>query len=202
VSQVLDRNTVLRFNYAYSRSSGYLTDPYKILSLVDAVTGQTLSRTPAAGRRGPSGVYLYESRPDSHVKQSVYGELKRNFGGKVLNLSYRYATDDWNITSHTAEARLRWPMGSGYLEPHLRWYTQSAAEFYRTSLIGGQPLPQYASSDSRLGNFDGLTTGLKYGRLLNNGAEWNVRLEYYQQSGKVPASLNAVIAQVGYRFGL
>jgi len=28
----------LRLNYSYSDSSGYLTDPYKILSVVDPVT--------------------------------------------------------------------------------------------------------------------------------------------------------------------
>ena len=39
VTQVLWRVDILRVNYSYSDSSGYLTDPYKILSVVDPVTG-------------------------------------------------------------------------------------------------------------------------------------------------------------------
>jgi hypothetical protein len=65
VTQVLGRHTVVRVNLSYSDSSGYLTDPYKILSVVDPVTGDLIGRTPAPGAAGPTGVYLYESRPDS-----------------------------------------------------------------------------------------------------------------------------------------
>lgn len=215
LSQVIDRDTVVRFNYSYSRSSGYLNDPYKILSVVDAVTGDTVARVPGAPG-GPTGIYRFESRPDSRTKQSVYGEVKRNFGGVVLTGSYRYMTDDWGIGSHTVDARLRWPIGQGYIEPQVRWYTQTEADFYRVSLVSGQALPQYASADFRLGRFDATTLGLKYGYQLSNGSEWSVRLAGYQQSGSTPSSmlignqsrresvsdLKAVILQVGYRFGL
>jgi len=215
VSQVLDRNTVVRLNYSYSRANGYLNDPYKLLSVVDAATGDTVARTPGP-TGGPDGVYLFESRPDSRTKQSIYGELKRNLGGVVLSGSYRYLWDDWGITSHTLEARLRWPLGGGYLEPVVRWYTQSEADFYRISLVRGQPLPAYASADFRLGRFDATTLGLKYGHELSDGREWTVRLENYQQNGSTPSSaltgrqaqrdtfadLHAIILQFGYRFGL
>lgn len=39
VTQVLGPHTVAQFNYSYSQSSGYLTDPYKLISVVDQVTG-------------------------------------------------------------------------------------------------------------------------------------------------------------------
>ena len=80
---------MLRVNYSYSDSSGYLTDPYKILSVVDPVTGDTVERAPASGVLGPTGVYRYESRPDSRRKQGLYAELKHDFTGKVLGVSYR-----------------------------------------------------------------------------------------------------------------
>ena len=86
-TQVLGRATVLRVNYSYSDSSGYLNDPYKILSVVDPVTGDTIARLPAAGAQGPTGVYRYESRPDSRVKQSLYAEVKHAFGAPVLRLA-------------------------------------------------------------------------------------------------------------------
>src|SRR6185295_17076905 len=97
VTQVLGRHSLLRVNYSYSDSSGYLTDPYKILSVVDPVTGEPLSRTPPPGVSGPSGIFLFEGRPDSRRRQSLYSELRQDFSGKVLQLSYRYSTDDWEI---------------------------------------------------------------------------------------------------------
>ena len=96
-------------------------------------------------------------------------------------------TDDWGIDSHTVEARLRWPIGEfSYIEPQLRYYTQSAADFYRSSLLDGDPLPSFASADSRLADFDGVTLGLKYGHRTVSGNEWSARVEYYQQTGNVP----------------
>jgi hypothetical protein len=195
-TQVLNRNTVLRVNYSYSDSNGYLNDPYKVLSVVDPLTGDTLSRTPIG--QGPNGVYLFESRPDKRTKQSLYAEVKHAFGAPVMYASYRFMTDDWGIDSQTGEVRLRWPLAAGYIEPQLRYYQQSAADFYRASLISGVAVPRYASADFRLGDFDATTLGIKYGRDTADGNEWSVRAEYYQQSGT--ADLSAVIVQFGYRF--
>lgn len=217
VTQVLSRTTVLRVNYSYSQSSGYLNDPYKILSVVDPLSGDTLTREPASGLQGPDGVYLYESRPDSRAKHSLYTEVKHAFGARALTAAYRFMTDDWNIDSHTLEAKLRWPIGAAsYLEPHLRFYTQSEAEFYRASLTAGEALPEFASADFRLGSFDATTVGLKFGHRTLSGSEWTTRLEYYQQSGQIPSGqlignqtsreqypdLSAVIVQLSYRFRL
>ena len=213
-TQVLSRTTVLRVNYSYSDSSGYLNDPYKMLSVVDPTTGDTLARVPIG--QGPNGVYLFESRPDARTKQSLFAEVKHAFGTPVMHFSYRYMTDDWGIDSHTGEVRLRWPLGDGYIEPQLRYYTQSAADFYRASLASGAALPRYASADFRLGDFDATTIGVKYGHGAANGNEWSVRAEYYQQNGSVPSEqiignqahreqypdLSAVIVQFGYSFRL
>ena len=194
-TQVLNRTTVLRVNYSYSDSSGYLNDPYKLLSVVDPLSGDTLLRVPVG--QGPDGVYVFESRPESRAKQSLYAELKHAFGAPVLHLAYRFMTDDWGIDSNTGEVRLRWPIGDGYIEPQFRYYTQTAADFYRASLIGGAALPRYASADLRLEDFDATTIGLKYGQRAASGNEWSIRAEYYQQP-----DLSAVIAQFGYRFRL
>jgi hypothetical protein len=124
-------------------------------------------------------------------------------------------SDDWGIDSHTAEARLRWPLAeTSYVEPQLRYYMQNEADFYRASLSAGEPMPQHASADFRLGDFDAVTVGLKFGRRTASGNEWSARLEYYQQNGQVPTDqiignqamreqypdLSAVILQVSYSF--
>jgi len=217
VTQVLGRHSVLRVNLSYSDSSGYLNDPYKILSVVDPVTGDLIGRTPAPGASGPTGVYLYESRPDSRRKEALYAELRHDFSGKVLQVGYRYSTDDWEVDSHTLESRLRLPFGSSsYLEPHVRYYQQTAASFYRYSLANVTPLPEFASADARLSEMDSLTFGLKFGHVNAGGNEWNARLEFYRQTAKAPneqlignqignaqmPDFDAVILQFGYHFKL
>jgi Protein of unknown function (DUF3570) len=216
ITQVLTRNFLVQVNYSYSDASGYLNDPYKILTVVDASTGDAVPLLQQPGIDSPSHLFLYEQRPDKRVKQSLYAQAKYFMNGKVLDLSYRYMTDDWQIDSHTVDLRLRWPIrGDHYLEPHLRFYRQTAAEFYRTSLTEGEPLPAFASADYRLGRFDAVTAGLKYGWQTAAGNDAALRLEWYRQSGTIPAGmlfgnqlgrdnypdLNAIILQYSYRFG-
>ncbi len=215
VSQVVNRETVVQLNYSYSNASGYLADPYKIVSLVDGTTGDAVLRSASSGIAGPSHKYLFESRPDERIKHSFYGQAKHFVDGKVLDVSYRYMTDDWEIDSHTVDLRLRWPIGDKrYIEPHLRFYTQTEAEFYTVSLVDGQSLPAFASNDYRLGHFDSLTAGIKYGWTTRSDHDLSVRLELYQQRGELAEDkligrqttttsfpdFDAVIAQFTYRF--
>jgi hypothetical protein len=214
VTQVINKNLVAQVNYSYSDSSGYLSDPFKIVTLVDGITGDAIANLPAPGD-GPSHLYLYENRPEDRAKHSLYTQAKYYASGKVLDISYRYMTDDWEIDSHTLDLRYRWPIGNGYIEPHVRYYSQTAADFYALSLVDGDPLPEYVSADHRLGEFDAVTLGAKYGWKTRNGNDMNVRLEFYQQSGSVPGNqlignqanqdnypdLDAIILQYGYSFG-
>jgi hypothetical protein len=72
-----------------------------VLSVVDPVTGNPVTGPPGSGH----SLYLYESRPETRDKQSVYALLKRNMGGNVLDVSYRYMTDDWGVDSQTVSIR-------------------------------------------------------------------------------------------------
>lgn len=211
VTQVVSRHMVVQLDYSLSRSDGYLTDPYKVLSVVDPATGD-----PVAGPAGSGlDLYLFEKRPETREKQSVFALVKRDLGGDVLDASYRYMTDDWGVASHTLDLRYRWNFGAGqYLQPHLRFYRQSAADFYRTVLFQGSPLPQSATADQRLGEIDGVTVGLKYGRRMHRG-ELAGRLEWYTQTGTPSAGsavgslakmdlfpdMNAIVGQLTYKFG-
>lgn len=216
VTQVISKQLLMQVNYSYSDSSGYLSDPFKLVSVVDGTTGDAVPVPQTPGVEGPSHLYLNEARPDSRTKHSLYAQAKYYMGGKVLDISYRYMTDDWEIDSHTLDMRYRWPFGNEhYLEPHLRYYTQSEAGFYNLSLVDGDPLPDFASADYRLGNFDAITAGLKYGWKTSGRNDMSVRLEWYQQSGTVASDqlignqvgrdnypdLNAIIGQFSYRFG-
>ncbi len=207
VTQVLTPRTIAQFNYSFSDASGYLTDPYKLISVVDSVTGD-----PAPGTSVPN-LYRFEHRPDSRTKHSLFGQVRHHLDRDIIAVSYRFMTDDWGIDSHTIDFRYRWKLSGFYLQPHLRYYTQSASDFYVSHLLDSDPVPTDASADYRLGELDTYTVGLKFGRPLDNGAEWSLRLEYYNQSGTSPPgavgslgnfdlfpTVDALIAQVGYRF--
>lgn len=211
VTQVLTRQMFVQLNYSIDNANGYLTDPYKILSVVDPVTGD-LTPGPDPGL----GLYVYENRPDSRRKRSLYGLLKRNFSGNVLDASYRVMNDDWGIHSQTFDLHFRWQLhNNAYVQPHLRFYSQSAADFYHTVLFNDRPLPAYASADYRLGRLNAVTVGLKFGKQTATG-EVGLRLELYRQSGKpspdalvgslrtvnLNPDMTAVIAELSYKFGL
>ena len=210
MTQVLSRRSVLEVAYSHGGSDGYLNDPYKFLSVVDRVTG-----LPVAGPAGSGlDLYLYDSRPDSRTKQSLFAEWRYALDRDSMAVSYRIMDDDWGVASQTLDARYHWNFSpNSYLEPHVRYYTQSAADFYRTVMFADEALPEFASADHRLADLDAYTVGLKYGRRTAHG-EFSVRLEYYHQAGDPSQGaavgdlvnhdllppLSAVIAQFGYKF--
>ncbi len=172
ITQILTPRMLTQLNFTHSNENGYLTDPYKLLSVVDPVTGGTLS-------------YVFEKRPTTRSSNAIYWSLAYHLPHDVVHFSYRYFSDDWGIKAHTAELRYRFELGSGgnYLEPHLRYYSQSAADFYRHSLVSGQPLPENASADYRLAEMQGNTIGLKFGVPTSKAGEWGVRVERMVETG-------------------
>ncbi len=179
ITQIINRSTLAQLNYSYGQSNGYLSDPYKILSVLENDGSGNLRTT--------SNPYVFENRPDKRNYQSVFWKGIHQLDNEdVATVSYRYFWDDWDISSQTVDFRYRWEMGAGqYLQPHLRYYRQNAADFYRQTLIDGEELTlNYASADYRLGDFTSQTIGLKYGIELSSGAEVNFRIESMQQRGE------------------
>ncbi len=180
VTQILSRQTITQINYSIGQSSGYLTDPYKLLTVVDPVTGDLVPGV------DPNNTYryLHEKRPDSRLRQSVYWKINHQFTNDVVYLTYRYFWDDWDVKSHTVDLRYRYELGRHhYLQPHARYYQQTAANFHYYYLLDGEPLPQYASADYRLGDMTTTTLGLLYGVEIDKHSEFDFRAEYMKQSG-------------------
>lgn len=181
LTQIIDRNSLLQLNYSYSQSDGYHTDPFKILSVVGADGRPILTDL-----NSNLSVVLFENRPDERKKHGVFGAYKRYLGGDVLTSSLRYSTDDWEVDSITADVRYRWKFSdTSYLQPHVRVYQQSAAEFYTPFLLDGVALPDFATADYRLGEFNAYTAGITFGR-DNILKPWGITFEYYLQTGDEP----------------
>ncbi|VAW66267.1 hypothetical protein MNBD_GAMMA08-935 [hydrothermal vent metagenome] len=212
LTQVINRSTIMQFNLGISDSSGYLTDPYRFISVVDANGAPTTALD--ADVPANAFPYRYEKRPDARTKNTFFWRTVHHLTEDVINVSYRYYTDDWGIDSHTLDFRYRYELGGNhYLQPHFRYYTQTNADFFVNYLVAGDALPDFASSDYRLSEFVGTTIGLKYGMVMSNNSEFTVRAELMNQSYNVKdevlpeqqgldisPDLNAVIFQVGYNF--
>lgn len=181
VTQVINRKTIMQLNYGISSSSGYNTDPYKILSVIDETAGSNYG-----GNHQISGsnVYVYEKRPDTRIKQSLFWQTKYQLNNNdILNLSYRYMLDDWGIKSHTVDFKYRFRFDKQYLEPQLRWYKQGKADFYQRYLTNSNYQAQdFASADYRLGDLQTITFGFRYGYQFEDNTEFYTRFSVYQQS--------------------
>lgn len=206
LTQVLTPRWLAQVNYSYADEKGYLTEPYKMISLVDSVTGEQRS-----------GDYVYEKRPDARVRQSVFFSSAYHFGKDILHLSYRNYWDDWGIRSNTFDIKYDLEISDKvFLEPHWRTYLQSAADFYVYSLPRGALLPDYATSDYRFGDLTTQTIGFKIGVKTAELQQFTARIEYMRQSrNEYPNEaigvqkdysmfppLDILILQVGYAIGL
>lgn len=171
LTQVMNRRWLATLSYSYADAHGYQNDPYKLISMVDPISGEPTAQ-------------LYESRPESRRKQSVFLDNKVHLSSDVISVSLRGYKDDWGIKSVTADLRYRYQIGQDiYLEPHIRYYQQGAADFFHYYLVAGDEMPGYASADTRLAKFRAETYGIKFGMPLNRGSELNLRIEYYDQHG-------------------
>jgi hypothetical protein len=207
-TQVMTRFWLTEFNLSIDRFHGYLNDPYKFTSVINSA--------------GATSGYEYESRPHQRTRKSAYWENRVAWSSQISSaLSLRYMGDDWGVRSDTAQLHLRWALSNRgrYIEPTIRWYRQTAADFYMPFILGTEKLTTGdQSSDTRLGPFHALTYGVKYAQKLPGLAsrpesEISIRAEYYQQTFDervpVPAGLQgldlypglkAVLIQIGWRF--
>ncbi len=172
LSRVLTRRWMVAANFSQTKERGYLTDPYKIVSTVDPQTGDQVGQ-------------LTEHRPSTRDRKDVLVSSVYHFESDLLYLADRVYWDDWGIHSHMLDFRYRHRLEHlAFVEPHVRFYFQGRANFFRYSLLDGEAPPEYVSADNRLGALRTLTLGLTYGfHLQNTPGTWSVRGEYMRQWG-------------------
>lgn len=200
LTHVINRRTIAQVNLAYTISNGYMSDPYKVFSVVDKTTGIPIDDSS-----------YYEKRPGDRNRGSITFQINHQLypSNNILHGSYRYYTDDWNVDSHTFDFNYRFNLAStNYLEPRIRLYHQSAASFYQNQFYvdnaaGLDPttlFPKHISADYRLDDMNSITTGIRYGRELGKDGHIRARLEYmYQSFDHSEFDTNeAIIFQIAY----
>ncbi|MEZ4648596.1 MAG: DUF3570 domain-containing protein [Candidatus Eisenbacteria bacterium] len=172
LSRVLSRRWMVGVDVTRMEEDGYLTEPYKVVSVVDPETGDPVSE-------------LTESRPSTRLRHDLLASSVYHFDTDILYASQRFYWDDWGIVSTTTDLKYRKDLyDDRYIEPHIRFYAQSKADFFHYSLVQNEDLPRYASADGRLGTLRTATLGATYGfRLPDRPGEWAVRAEYMSQWG-------------------
>lgn len=206
VTQLLDPDTSLTFNVSWSRATGDLADQYKLVQEDVAIF---------------PGVFLpltfNENRPHDRNKGTGFLELNHTFRelNGSIDASYRYYRDTFGTEAHTVDLAWFQKLGEKFiLRPGLRWYTQSAADFYyynldATSIVprGGVPNPAgpFYSSDYRLSALQTWNYGLKLIWNATDHLSFDVAYERYEMHGRdgvTPQSAypTAGVVTVGAKF--
>ena len=171
-SRIMTRRWMMSVEGSRTMENGYLTEPYKVVSIMNRTTGVPIQQ-------------LTDMRPSTRNRTAVLVSSVYHYTNDVLYSSYRYYTDTWAVHSHTLDLKYRHQISDDtYLEPLLRYYTQSAESFYNVGLMQGAPLPSYATSDYRLGRLHTITLGGTYGfHFEDSPGDWTVRAQLMRQSG-------------------
>jgi hypothetical protein len=204
VTQVLNKNALLSADFGYTRSTGYMANPYKAVSVVFI--------DPSQQGDVPSGVIqgqlraLLEQRPEVRNQWNLGGRYLQYVEklDAALHFDYRFSADDWGIQAHTFEADWVQPLGDGWtVTPRVRYYSQDAADFYTPWLVSQQPfnqpldrngraiglpydpnkLPENYSSDQRLSGYGALSGGLVVTKQFAKGLTLETGFEYYTHQG-------------------
>jgi hypothetical protein len=182
--QLLDRNTVLTVNLSFGSSSGYLSDPYKLVQkTVEILPGFPLALTFA------------ENRPDTRDKTILFTQVARHFEGAHASLeaSVRFYSDSHGIDSDTVEVAWLQKLGEHViLSPYARYYRQGQADFYYYDLDATEIVPvsepdgsaPHYSSDYRLSKFDATTLGLKLTYRRDDRWSADIAYERYDMRGR------------------
>lgn len=191
LTQVLTKKSFLETGLGFTRSTGYLENPYKVVEIafIDPKEDSGFPGTYVGYVRA-----FLEQRPDARDQWSWdarYVHYVEDWDAS-LHLAYRFFSDSWGIDAHTFEADWVQPVGTGWMiTPRVRYYFQNAADFYVPYLLSLQSvndidrakLPAYFSSDQRLSAFGALSGGVTIEKRLGRGIRLFGDFEYYTHQG-------------------
>ncbi|MGH7725934.1 MAG: DUF3570 domain-containing protein [Candidatus Eiseniibacteriota bacterium] len=131
-TRVVSPTMLLRMGVEYNLVSGLQHNPY---------------RNVYAG-----GTNVPERHPDHRSRSDVFVRFNKYMNNRSsAKLSYRLYGDDWGIISHEVGARLSQYVRRGLFASYeYRWYTQSAADFYRPEYETTSGVDGYLSGDYRM----------------------------------------------------
>ena len=150
LTQVINRNTLLQTGLQVSKHDGFLSDPYKMVSVNNFIR--------------------QDNRPDSKTQYSASARLRYfvNSVKAALHLNYRYYLDDWSVEAHTLDISWNQKLPSGWrLSPSIRYHSQESASFY-APFFTTSPANGFYSSDYRLATYGALSYRISVNKTIND----------------------------------
>ncbi|HTZ20699.1 MAG TPA: DUF3570 domain-containing protein [Opitutaceae bacterium] len=184
VKQLLSPLTFVTFNLTYGRARGYLGDPYRVIQKsIQIFPGIFLPRS------------FPENRPDRREHSVAFASINHAVPPLhgALEASCRFYHDSFGTTSHTLGATWLQKIGERFvLSPSLRYYQQSAADFYRitldgTSIVPGllpNPAGPFYSADYRLAKLQTWDYALKAVWKVSEAVQFDAAVEHYEMQGR------------------
>jgi hypothetical protein len=139
---IIDRSSVLQTGIQLNSEHGFLSDPYKLVTVGVEIVPYLL--------------------PGARTEAALLVRYRHAFAlpDAALHLDYRYAQDSWGIVSHTLEAAWYQTLPSRWeLVPSVRYYSQQQARFY-APFFADPGAHNFYSSDYRLGTFGAISAGV------------------------------------------
>ena len=196
-SQILTKNLQGSLAFDFVQQQGLLSTPFQRVYFSD-VADSFIENFQLAD--------AVEQLPDTRFKIAVGGRLNWYLNATVVVRSfYRYYSDDWGISSHTASVEVPIKLSDKFsIYPSYRYYRQTAADYfnpYETALS----TDTFYTSDYDLSEYTAnqLGMGISYTDIFTSAHIWkfglkSVDLKY--NSYKRNTGLNANIVSAGFKF--
>jgi len=162
VSQIVTKNLVLSGQYEVITDEGWLNSPYRSVRFFIG--------TDAQGQQPEK----YPNTRSSNAA-SIRGKYFLPWRAAVDGM-YRFYTDTWGVIGHTAELGYVHPLdtkfagGDWTFEGRLRYYTQTAADFY-ADIFPRADFSNFMARDKELATYNAITAGF--------GATYEFKIERF-----------------------
>lgn len=166
-SQVINKRLQALFSAEVVAQSGLLSTPFHRVFLDDAL--------PFANNKSELASRSHVERlDDSRIKIPISMRWNYYLSDFVrLKTFYRFYTDSWGISAHTASLELPMMVSSSFIvSPFFRYHTQTAADdFYEFGQASNDNQPDFYTSDYDLSEFDSykVGVGLQYSPVMGIG---------------------------------
>ncbi|CAA6813145.1 MAG: Unknown protein [uncultured Campylobacterales bacterium] len=180
LSQILDKNSIIKGSLFLKYEDGYLSNPY-----LKAVKDDGVSLTLES-----------DQRPDTRLGYGAYLSYKNAFrDNQTFQVDYRLYSDDWGILSNTVNTKYYYEATNDLtLGFGLRYYKQSEADFYQEGYF--EPSARYLSSDERLSDFSAVTYTFEAKYNITDKLSTNFSYNSYDQS----TDLSATYYTLGFKY--
>jgi hypothetical protein len=196
ITQLLNPTTFFTVNASLGQSTGYLSEPYKIVEkAVEIFPGVFLDEEFA------------ENSPNVRDRESLYASFNHSFLGVrgAIEGSYRFYTDSYGIVAHTVQLSWFQHLGSRLvLAPSARYYSDIDDTTIIPARIPMGTAPYY-TADFRLSAEDSTSVAMKATWKASRWMQVDASYERYVMHGRdgiTPASAypSAGISTIGVKF--